>query len=200
MSNNLIIKLIQDTLVNNHYFINFILLWLQSYLSYVFKSYFKTANVLNQSFVKVQWWFLQFQQWFSQASVLQHLTFARRLNQSLCPLLFFIFYLHPFSTSSFRQSADKQSEGGGGGGMKGSDKRGQSRHHSRLHPSHRSVSANDLMNTSPPDQPLTAHHMRRPVSRHACPLCIVSANLRLRQLAASSHCHILVEVISNSKC
>lgn len=47
MSNNLIIKLIQDTLVNNHYFINFILLWQLSYLSYIFKSYFKTANFLN---------------------------------------------------------------------------------------------------------------------------------------------------------
>lgn len=123
------------------------------------------------------------------------------LNPSPCSLfLSFIFYpsfvrLHLFIPSvsghTVRQS--------GGGGTEGSDKRGQSRHHSRLHPSDRCVSPNDLMNTSPADQPLTAHHTRRPVSLHAHPLCVVCANLLLHWLAGCSDCHILMEVISDQE-
>lgn len=58
-------------------------------------------------------------------------------------------FMFSISTSSFRQSVDKQAVGGEEGWREVI--RGQSRHHSRLHPFHRCVSANDLMNTSRAD-------------------------------------------------
>lgn len=83
---------------------------------------------------------------------LRHLTYVLQLYVSPVSLLFFHLLSPSLRLSTFFiPSVSGQTDSGEEEGRRRSDKRGQSRHHSRLHPSHRCVSANDLMNTSPAD-------------------------------------------------